>query len=1246
MNQLLLANRYQIIKKIGEGGMGIVWHVYDSVNQREVALKQIHKKKKPFKSLPDDKVNTEKLLSISFQEKSISNFDLTTLTAGSVEGSLRFKQEFRTMVKLKHPNTVEVYDYGVLKNGDDYITMEIVSGEPLSDIIKKRELTFREIYHILTQIAQILSFIHARVMVHRDIKTSNICLTDEGDVKLMDFGLMMSLGLPSNGEITGTVNYLPPEVPQGGIIDGRSDLYSLGILAYELVTGKLPFTGKNIPEVIKKHMESAVPQSSRLRNNIPQELEQIILKLLSKNPSDRYQTPGTLISDLIALSGETITEQPLEHKKSYLNCSELIGREKELEQFKDSFHLMREAQGQSILVAAPAGVGKSRMIQEFKLKVQLAEIPFVDGKCFEQGMMPYQPIADAFRPLLPYVKKDLMDQYGGVLVKVMPELRKKGYKPLANLDEVAERVRIFEQVSQWLIEVTKITPIVICIEDLHWADNATLELFNACIRETKDQRCMILGSYRDDELDHSSILFQTVDEGLAQVMTLTNFEQDDLESLIKGMLGEVDFSEGFTEQINTVTDGNAFFVSEVMRTLIEDNLLTMEQGRWILPMDVDKLILPDSIESTVTRRLKHLSADALDVARIAAVVGRSLDLSMLKFLSDYEDDHLFEIIEELIEHQFIKFEDNYYQLTHDRVRETLYNQIKSPKREFLHEKCGVILEERHKEYPEVIINELAYHFNKSANKSKAVDYQLLAGEQAMQINAFVEAIKLFRKAEVNLQNIDYPDKKWILLEIWDKLCLAGLDYEAKISIECGEKLIEELSKMGNVNGFMRLTINLFKAIDYLPFGINEKLKDLLVQDDPPPISKLRPRNRIEEFLNNLFPKYSVIIPNVIFSKCYIAAAATLTGNFEKSLHLQKDVMYSLPDKKSVGYAAVLMSHAVTLEFLGHHKEICIRLKQAIEIFERKKIAESSNRRLKWLYTSCFWLHELMVVWRGYPLTDQGQMLKKGLDFAEKNQFMDSIFWHHYVKNHYWIIRGDTIEVEKMTNVLFPILKKMGKPTDPEGALCIDLGQAALERGDWDNAKKYSQRGYELGKMKGHELQIEFGRVLLGLIAYNGKDNNTAKKYLLDTVNDCRANNVERLMPALSSLAEIYLNQNDLKRAEKLICQALDLAKQDVLENPYYQTSIYRIKALIALKQKEYTQAEDDFYKSLSIAHKYDISIQKGLTLLSLAQMQIELTQFTVANKTLEDANEIFQNIGNDYLKNRTREIRKTLAANA
>ncbi|MBC7475125.1 MAG: protein kinase, partial [Candidatus Sericytochromatia bacterium] len=689
MTEQVLANRYKIIKKLGEGGMGTVYQVEDTSNSNIVAFKILSKQ-----------------------------------IADSPETLLQFKQEFRVMNQLKHPNTVNVFDYGLMPDKSPYLTMEVVPGNELADV---KNIDYKEICRILTQLCQALSFIHSRLLVHCDIKPQNIRIKDDGSVKVMDFGLMNQLGLRSNGQITGTVDYLPPEIPTGGIINASSDLYSVGVMAYEMVTGKLPFEGTSVLEVIRAHINSPVTPPSQIVDDIPLKLEQIILKLLEKSQQERYQTAAQVIVDLSELSGEDVVNESIEQKRSYLNSSVLVGRDKELKILESALNSVNKNNGKAIFVAAPAGVGKSRLVQEFKLQVQLAEHPFLTGHCFEQGMSAYKPLADAFKQILILTTKEELVKYGDVLVKILPELQEKGFVALPNLEGIAEKLRLFDTIIAWLTDVSCRETLVIFIDDLHWIDQASIDLLNTCIRDLRKSKVMFMGTFRDDEVPAGHPLWQTIEEELTQVVKLESFTSEDIRNLIKAMLGSVELKMDFVDRVKNATGGNAFFISEVMRYLVEENILQIKFGTWHLPADYSSWELPTSIEATVNRRLNSLSPKAMELIRLAAVAGRKLRLSLFKAVSNWEEEDIFAAIDELIERQFLNRLDHEYLFPHDRVRETLYDSLESEKRKELHQRVAETIEI---ENPNQLINisgELAYHFSRSNETKKAVKYLLMAG---------------------------------------------------------------------------------------------------------------------------------------------------------------------------------------------------------------------------------------------------------------------------------------------------------------------------------------------------------------------------------------------------------------------------------------------------------------------------------------------------------------------------------------
>ena len=262
----LIDNRYKIIKSIGEGGMANVYLAFDTILEREVAVK----------ILRGDLAEDEKFVR-------------------------RFQREANSASSLKHPNIVEVYDVGE-DDGKYFIVMEYINGKTLKSLIKKRGiLTLEEVIDIMLQLTSAVSCAHDSYIIHRDIKPQNVMILEDGRVKITDFGIAMALNnneLTQTNSVMGSVHYLPPEQANGSGSTIKSDIYSLGILMFELLTGKLPFKGENAVEIAIKQMREAIPSVRSISPDIPQSVENVVLKACAKNPKNRYETARDMFEDI------------------------------------------------------------------------------------------------------------------------------------------------------------------------------------------------------------------------------------------------------------------------------------------------------------------------------------------------------------------------------------------------------------------------------------------------------------------------------------------------------------------------------------------------------------------------------------------------------------------------------------------------------------------------------------------------------------------------------------------------------------------------------------------------------------------------------------------------------------------------------------------------------------------------------------------------------------------------------------
>ena len=279
----MISDRYEIIRSIGEGGMANVYLANDVILDRKVAIK----------ILRGDLANDEKFVR-------------------------RFQREALSASSLSHPNIVEMYDVGE-DNGTYFIVMEYVEGKTLKQLLKRRgALTLSEAIDIMLQITDGIAHAHESYIIHRDLKPQNIMIKEDGLIKITDFGIAMAMNatqLTQTNSVMGSVHYLPPEQASGKGSSVRSDIYSMGILFYELLTGTLPFKGDNAVEIALKHMRDPLPNVKHFNASIPQSIENIIMKATAKNPKNRYSTVREMHDDLLTALDEDRMDEAVHQYK-------------------------------------------------------------------------------------------------------------------------------------------------------------------------------------------------------------------------------------------------------------------------------------------------------------------------------------------------------------------------------------------------------------------------------------------------------------------------------------------------------------------------------------------------------------------------------------------------------------------------------------------------------------------------------------------------------------------------------------------------------------------------------------------------------------------------------------------------------------------------------------------------------------------------------------------------------------------
>jgi tetratricopeptide (TPR) repeat protein len=789
----LLAQRYRIDAVLGEGGMGVVYRAHDTVLDRLVAIKTL----------------SPHLL--------------------GEEGLRRLLREAQAAAKLTHPHIVAVYD--VLEDaGAPAIVMEYVEGKTL------RELTpipLDRLTGITDELLDALSFAHGRGIIHRDVKPENVLVNASGAAKVTDFGLARSEGrsrLTQAGMVVGTVAYMAPEQALGGVIDGRTDLYAVGCVLYEVVTGHRPFDSEDPISVISQHL-NVPPVAPRWHNpELPPDWEGFILKLMAKDPAERYGSAEEARRALQALRPSALDEdEPAEGEAPAVAAllgtvrrGRLIARDVELRELKGYVDLAISGQGQMILVAGEPGIGKTRLSREAMVYARLRGARVLTGACYEQeATVPYLPFVEALRNYIrsrPQAEvRGEVGEAGPELIKVLPELAEliPGLQASPRLEAAQERLRLFDGISDFLVRLSRTAPILLFLDDLHWADGTSLNLLTHLARRLRSERILVLGTYRDVELDRehplADVLREMNRERLYQRMLLRRLDREGVRALIGAMFSVEQVSDEFTDLIYRETEGNPFFLEEVLKHLVETGAMYREGGRWERK-GIAEIEVPQSVKEVIGRRLEQVSDPCRQTLTLAAVIGRRFDFDVLVRTTDGGEDQTLDALEEAMRSQLLREEKVgnavQYDFAHALIRETLYDGLSLRRRMTLHQKIAAAVEQTFAGRLDAVVEDLAHHYAQAphgANLEKAIHYSVEAARKSMRLFAYEEAVKHYRMATELLEETrDEERQAEVFRAMGEPLVYLGRKDEAVAAYERALRFYEERNDRSGAGGVYRL----------------------------------------------------------------------------------------------------------------------------------------------------------------------------------------------------------------------------------------------------------------------------------------------------------------------------------------------------------------------------------------------------------------------------------------------------------
>ena len=734
--------RYNVIRFLGEGGKKKVYLAHDSTLDRDVAFALIK----------------------------TQGLDDTSRT--------RIQREAQAMGRLgSHPHIVTVFDLGQ-EQDQPYMVTELMGGGDVEALIEDAPnnlLPLDQAVKIAQETCRGLEFAHSRGIVHRDLKPGNIWLTADGTAKIGDFGLAVSLDrsrLTREGMMVGTVSYMPPEQAMGGEVTPRSDLYSLGAMLYEMATGRPPFLGDDSVAIIGQHINTPPVAPTWHNGQCPRPLEALIMRLLAKDPSERPESATDVLSALDAIDLTTSVEQPAAgidkaHALDSLAGGVFVGRQREMGELKACLEDALSGRGRMVTLVGEPGIGKTRTAQELATYAGLRQAQVLWGRCYEgEGAPPYWPWVQAIRSYVRDVDQEQLRSEMGAgaadIAEVVSDVREQlpGLDAPPQLEPEQARFRLFDSITAFLKNAARRRPLVLVLDDLHWADHPSLLLLEFVARELANARVLVIGAYRDMELSRQHPLSRTLGEltreRLFQRVLLRGLDQEDVRRFVELASG-VNPPSGLTEAVHRQTEGNPLFVTEVVRLLVQEGELTQDKPG---QRDSWSVRIPEGVREVIGRRLDRLSERCNETLTIASVVGREFTLDQLSpLIEDISGDRLLEILEEALASRVIEElprSVGRYQFTHALIQETLAGELSTTRKVRLHARIAEALELLYGGDADPDVSghaaELAHHFAEAQTvlgTEKLVRYSLLAGERALSSYAFEEGLAHFERGLVS-----------------------------------------------------------------------------------------------------------------------------------------------------------------------------------------------------------------------------------------------------------------------------------------------------------------------------------------------------------------------------------------------------------------------------------------------------------------------------------------------------------------
>ena len=749
---------YEIRGLLGKGGMGEVYLARDPRLGRDLALKV----------LPSHAVGDEVALE-------------------------RFTREARTASALNHPNVVTIYEIGEVDAGR-FIAMELVEGQTLRALIDRRP-EIETLTQLGAQTARALSTAHAAGIVHRDVKPENVMIRRDGFVKVLDFGLARLYTAPDGrsvapdgatraGEAVGTLRYMSPEQACGEIVDSATDVFSLGLVLFELATGSHAFSASSDVALVSAMLTTPTPSASDSNPRLPPAFDALLSAMLEKDPRHR-PSAGEVETTLLAITrdaGSALTA-PSTHTVE----RRTVGRERERAVLREAWDGVARGRGILVSVSGEPGIGKTTLVEEMLAELSLdPRRPRVArGRCSERlaGTDAYLPILEALEGLLrgpgseviaSAMKRVAPTWYLQVAPNVIGDSPDE--RALMNIQATSQE-RLKRELATLMEELGRVAPVVLFLDDLHWSDVSTVDVLAYLTTRLGSMRVMVLATVRPAELlttrhPFAQLKLDLQARGICREISLDFLTAIEVAEFIDREFPGHDLSGEFAALIHARTEGSPLFMVDLLRYLRTEGTVSNASGAWRLsvPLSAVARSLPESIRGMIQRKIEQLSEADRKLLIAASVQGYEFDTAIVAKLVGLDPADLEERLESL-EHVYAfvrrSREDELpngalsvrYRFVHVLYQNALFASLTPSRRVSFSALAAESLLEAYGPASSQIAVDLAQLFETARDVPRAIEYLAIAADAAVRILANQEAALLARRGLELLQNQPETDAR-------------------------------------------------------------------------------------------------------------------------------------------------------------------------------------------------------------------------------------------------------------------------------------------------------------------------------------------------------------------------------------------------------------------------------------------------------------------------------------------------------